>query len=339
MRIIRLNLCDIGTRSRRFAARSFRDCHHLDGPTPLKQGRKGAWRSARRGYALLVVLLLLSVAASAMTGMCLRSLKAAAAANDAADALQTRWGRVSCQATVLPQAEELLVASETRLRRPVSSVWASVRLGSERFDILVSDEQAKLNLGALYTWSGPPEAERALSAAAARAGMFWKDLHPPVILLRPSETAPPFESFGEVFKAIEPKILCGNAAQPGLGSDVTLWGDGRLNFRRSSADAADKIIAPVAGSGAAPKLMEARKRDPKLQLSDALDLLQLTREQHDILARRLCDTSGCHSLWIVSRPDDVGVNGASPAVQRAAYSLKVVGRDAAGSQRTFVFYY
>ena len=288
---------------------------------------------------MLVVLLLLSVAASAMTGMCLRGLKAAAAASDAAEGLQARWGRASCQATLLPQAEELLGATERRLRRPVSSAWVSVRLGHERFDLLLSDEQAKLNLGALYARSGPQEAEVALSAAAARAGTYWKDLHPPVILLRPSETMPPFESFGQVFDAIEAKLLCGSPTQPGLGNEVTLWGDGRLNFRRSSVKALDQIVSPVAGSGAAPKLLEALKRNPKLQFSDALDLLQLTREQRDALAGRLCDASGCHSLWIVSRPDELRVSGPTTAAQRAVYSLEVVGRDAAGSQRKFAFCY
>ena len=123
-------------------------------------------RTGSRGYVLILTLFLLVIAAVAMVGVVRASMGRALAAVDAQRDLQRRWGTVSCARTLLPRAESILNAAEQRTGRPAAAVDIALTLGGQPFALTVADEQAKLNVNALYESGKRPAVERAARDAA-----------------------------------------------------------------------------------------------------------------------------------------------------------------------------
>src|SRR5687768_11408596 len=94
------------------------------------------------------------------------SLRRAAAAREAAEELQRRWGATSCRLAVMPAIESVLVDQERKLRRPVAAHRARLRLGRQTFDLVLADEQAKANVNVLLD-----EADRATAETRMREAM------------------------------------------------------------------------------------------------------------------------------------------------------------------------
>jgi hypothetical protein len=114
-------------------------------PRPQVTGRHGR----RRGYVLVVTLAVLVLAAGLMVGLGRAAVRHAVRAGEARDDLQRRWGTASCRQAVLPIAERLLAEEERRRGGPVPALTAAVRLGGQRFDLTLADEQAKADVNAL----------------------------------------------------------------------------------------------------------------------------------------------------------------------------------------------
>src|ERR1700735_3589628 len=102
-----------------------------------------------RGYVLLTSLLLLLLVSAAMASACRLSLRQALAAQEAQRSLQARWASISCEKTLLPLAETILTAEENRTHVPVVSCWRSMNLGGVDVQLLIADEQAKINAQSL----------------------------------------------------------------------------------------------------------------------------------------------------------------------------------------------
>ena len=85
-------------------------------------------RRQRSGYVLLLTLLLVSIAATAMTVVGRRSLAAGLRARESHEALQRRWAVTSCQRTFLPQAEAILDRAGQQSAQPVSTVRFELEL-------------------------------------------------------------------------------------------------------------------------------------------------------------------------------------------------------------------
>src|SRR5580698_10084320 len=98
-------------------------------------------RNRRRGFVLLMILVLLAVAASVLGGICRLSLGNALAATQDAEELQHRWGVLSCEATLLPHAEFLLQNAEAARHRPVAAIDLQFKLGGQDFSCRIADEQ------------------------------------------------------------------------------------------------------------------------------------------------------------------------------------------------------
>lgn len=287
----------------------------------------------QRGYVLLLTLVVLMLAATVMAAMARRSFSRALSAERAAQELQRRWGVLSCQQVVLPDAERVLRSTERLSGRPVSSVRHTVTLGQQAFELVLSDEQAKLNVNALLRQRGRTEAERIvrevlrggggggsaggetvrLSIDSGRRASVESEVDDP--------DDRPLHTLSEVFPSASPGALIGATAGPSLTADVTCWSTGELNFRRASVAALRQFCSPAVDALELRKLLDAREKSPNLRASDALDRLQLTDDARDSLELRLVDESQCHSLWIVARTR-----------QRAWYHLFVTDRSVSESQ-------
>lgn len=283
------------------------------------------WHCRQRGYVLLLTLLVLMLAATAMAAVARRSFNRALLAQRTGEALQRRWGVLSCQRTLLPNVEGILSGAERATARTLVGVRRTVTLGGQEFELVLSDEQAKLNANALLRQRGRTEAERVLHEVLRASGSRTR-----VRLSgdrRRSAPAPlgglviddpddrPLQSLSQMFPAASPAALLGGPATGSATTDVTCWGSGELNYRRASATALRQFCAPAVDAIEMRKLLSMREKSPDVRASDALDRLQLDDDVRDSLDLRLVEGSSCHSLWIVARTR-----------QRAWYHLFVLDR-------------
>ena len=263
----------------------------------------------RRGYVLVLALLLLVIAGAMLAVVARRSLGRAADAVAGERALQAKWAAVSIGDALPPRVDRFLSSS----RRPV--VEAMLTLGDgpsrQRVRLLVGDESAKANLNAVHE-RDPSAVPGAVLALAPQADLRL-DLRPN----RPEPAGefdappPPFGTFGQVFAAPPPIDLA--AATTAL----TVFGDGRLNLARASPAAVRVTTAGVLSPAEAARLVELRdgmRGSATSQLFEAMDLPQRDRER---LSSLLTTTSTAQSVWVF--PD------AGPAELRVIESFPDLG--------------
>ena len=249
---------------------------------------------------------LLVLAATLMVSIGRASLRRAAAAREAADDLQRRWGMTSCRIAVMPAIESVLVDQERRTRRPVAVHRARLRLGEQTFDLVLADEQAKANVNVLLDEGDRTGAETRMRESMTGTGIGH------LVRLRPdpaivstvragaggrgnANTAPATQpllprrvtGFGQVFDDVPPAQLIGASQW------VTCWGNGLVNARRAP-QAALKLATPLSGVEIAALLRLREGPTPGGGLLKSANIKPRP-------GLHLTESSACHSLWIVAR--------------------------------------
>jgi hypothetical protein len=264
-------------------------------------------RRRSSGFALLLSLALVLLAGSALAAAARRSVVAAVGAQGDLAELQRRWAMISCRDTLLPRAEALL---SKRRGEPVAAERRFVcRLAGVEYELIVTDEQGKVNLNRLLAGGEEREASAvaaALTAAARRA------CDPPVeIELRPRpaeagpttqpNAAPRLVSYGQVFVAAAPADLAGDAPHRAVAGTVTCWSDGAVNIRRASDEVVSHACDGHLGPEVVRDLLAARRRDPTATLESLLAAADGINDRHKAIVRQiLTDRSRCHGLWVVA---------------------------------------
>lgn len=290
---------------------------------PFTRARAGR----QRAYVLPLTLLLLTVAAASLAGVCRASFEKAVQAAGAREDLQRRWAITTCRAALLPKAERVLAGAAPSETGPASEVRLRVTLGGMPLDLVFGDEQAKVNVNVLYRDGGRTGAERAVRELTLAAADVRVALTPGAPLAEPGlvealqqdDELRAFETFSQVFNSVSPRALVfpGGAAERSAVAELTCWGDGTLNFRRASVAALKRACPKSLGATGAARLVAIRQKDPDLDLWEAFEQLELSDEQHAEAEERLTDESSCHSLWIVAR-----------AAARSWYDFSVADADA-----------
>lgn len=270
-----------------------------------------------------MTLLLLTLAASAMSGLCLRSLRLANASIRAQEELQCRWGKVSCRSSLLPAAKHLLDVEEKQRKEPVARLLTNLKLGGQNFDLIFSDEQAKANLNAIWERRGRGGAEM-----AARRLMGTSNLR---VALAPrlskNPNAIPLESLGQIFaKSSAKQWITTDERSPAPIDQLTCWGSGTLNFRRAPLGAIQQACLPALSLAQSQRLEALRRRSPELSLDAMLDQLELPIEHRQRAKTWLAETSSCHSLWIIAGTKD-----------RNYYELAVLDQSDSNEPKIFCF--
>jgi len=302
--------------------------------TPIRMNR----RPARRGVVLLIVLVAIVLIAAALVEVSRASSQSQIASLRARDALQQRWGMISCERVVLPAAAGLLARSDEStkqalpatagLRRPrmPAVLTDRVLLGGQSFDLILADEDAKADLNVIYDIGGRNGCEKVLGDTLALSEMRAVRLRPRrrsfdvrtaadsrgqpsqlggpnagEISVSPSaDSLPPaFATWGEVFDFNRVNDLSGDLRHIAAATrEVTLWGSGRLNVWRASDDAIVAVCREVVQDGLAKRIQQ-RIRSTSLSQID-LVLRQTVSNEQDRrrLADLLADDSRCSSLWI-----------------------------------------
>jgi hypothetical protein len=257
-------------------------------------------RRSRRGYVLLMTLVLIVIAVLCLAGLARRSLQLALDAKEAQDELQRRWLALSCREMLLDHAEELFIQAEDAVdRRPQ---WPASKDSSAVFStagmqvrVVLGDEDAKLNLNSLY--ARRPDDVRPLLiryAGGSLAPKLAPDVRPEAKRRKRS-----FASWGQVFDLAAVFSQGHGAELMTATGDLTCWGDAKPNIRRSSDAALQEAATLALNREAARKLVTARADfEGDLLLPELLAKLDLRRTDQMKLRSALSDRSSCYSLWL-----------------------------------------
>ena len=259
----------------------------------------GCVRRRGRGYVLVLVLFAVAIAATSMAAVCRSGLEKAVAAERAGTDLQRRWAVMTLRASLLPKAEAVLLKAEV----PAAEARRAVRLGGQSFTLVFGDESAKANVNLLYARGGLAGAEREVRAAVQSTGSTLP------VELRPfpgrgasfgAPDADPdqplaFETMGQVLRGAPSA-----GALVVAGGGMTCWGDGTINVRRASKGALRAALGGQMPAGEIDRLVAARDKDPKRDVSDVFDELHLSDARREAAESLVTEDSNCHSLWIIS---------------------------------------
>ncbi len=256
----------------------------------------------RRGFALLMSLVLILLCAILLAGLARYSLSMASDCHEARRELQRHWGTVSLSRTVLTQAQQIVAehvqdrATRPEDQSPLFPIEETVRLGELDFHVLLDDESRKLNLNRLYLAGGSGKVYEALQGLRQSRAALRLRPHPDHVR---NVTVRPFESWGQVYRLDElptrqhPARWLATAAE-----EVTCWGDGRVHYRFCSDPVLEIVAREAAGPVTAGRLLRLRSEEPLLELDELLSRLALRQRENYRLRSWLTDQSGCYSAWI-----------------------------------------
>jgi type II secretory pathway component PulK len=264
-----------------------------------------AWGWRRRGFVLLAALMLLALVAVLLLGLSRRSGARAIEARDAAVQLQRQWGVRTLGAAALLRAEELLDLEnrerQARNRPMLATRAGTLDMGGQRFDWVVSDEQAKVNVNTLLQSSDPAGATQGVRrlldpSAGARVRI---DPH-----ASSSDALAPLVGWGQVFPDADAETLMGfGQRHPALTEAVTLWGDGRLNLRRTTAARLEAVAGRQLSGAQVRRIIEARFDRPQGGIEAWLATAGVSDEAREALRPLLTTRSHCHAVAIAVQND------------------------------------
>jgi hypothetical protein len=250
-----------------------------------------------------MTLVLVLLAGAAMVGLAQRSFVGALEAESAERELQRRWAVTSMRATLLGRLESLLAELEgfdpnappDKQRLPAPARGLTVELGDARYDLVVTDEQAKLNANRLLRANTRGQAESAIRELTGAAPAS-------VVRVRPTRGVKAVFGYGQLFHGVAPGQLVGQPDRGGLARNVTCWGDGKVNIARAPEDVIVRACRREVGPRVVRLLLEHRRNNPAAGLDELLKRIdRLGDKDRGKLEALLTDRSSCHGLWIVTR--------------------------------------
>lgn len=264
----------------------------------------GGRRRARRGFVLLMSLVLILLVGVLLVGLARHSLLLSTESQEAAADLQRRWGVVYLSRALLSDPAARIAAG--RGDSPVRPQWlpicAVVRLGGLTFRITLDDENRKLNLNRLRSTGGTPQLLRLVHPFAGAAR----------VELRPLPASPlgvrPFDSWGQVVDFVPADDASQHYDQlQALSRRMTCWGSAKVNLRHCDDEVLRTVGTLAAGPVAGHRLVALRDAAPALARDDLLAQLAVDTRQLALLQGWLSEESDCYSLWLVGadRPASV----------------------------------
>lgn len=269
----------------------------------------------RRGYVLLMTLVLIVLAGFLLTSVARHSLRAALDALELQQEMQRRWAAYSCRQALLPRFEQILTSQrKTRDERKAGAddstpddghaadpayapLVARFVLADMQVTLLLADENAKINLNTACRVHGRGEVNRLVRALAS-------DRHLPPIRTRPEldkDGRPSFQSWGQIF-AFDQARRDVNVPLALLRAttSLTCWGSGKLHPHRASDLALEQLCRHVLAPRDVERLLELRRKHPKHTGEQLTQGLALRQSEADRLSELFGEGPSCRSLWLVT---------------------------------------
>lgn len=260
-------------------------------------------RIKKSAFALVIVLLVIVISGTVLASCARYSCQKALQASKAQRELQMRWGTISCKEVVLSAAEAVLRKSTegdaaVLVERP--SRYLSLTFGGLTYHLLLSDEQAKMNVNTALRYRGVQGITESLSS-------LQQDM--PVHLPQRVDNKEPgqkdagptsYTFFDDLLVYDHPAQLV-SPIEPSqrISSKITFWTDGRINFRRVSPQVLQEAMKGLIEDSLLGELLQIRESLPDCTLGEALSQIELKPSQRSQLLRYITDQSDCYSLWVV----------------------------------------
>lgn len=263
----------------------------------LNNSNSRATRLAGRkdqGFTLVMTLLLLVVVAASSLSMVRSSLNQALRAQSAQTDLQRRWGMWSCQAALLPNIEAVLIDSQEQSESTFASKTLTLPLSGHTYEVVLGDEQAKVNINHLYSRRGRVQCDKAVRSLTSPETLVPIQLSPARAGQRSGNVDATTSFFGF------DQIIVGNAPSQAraVSKHLTCWGDGRVNIHRAAAQVIATACAPLLTIAQAKTLVRLRTDYPGMSAAKLLAELDVRGIKAGRLLSMLTDQSACHSLWV-----------------------------------------
>jgi hypothetical protein len=252
-----------------------------------------------------MTMMLIALAGLILAGTARYSLGLAMQSLAAQEQLQRQWGSLSLRRALLEQAPKLFAppdrenspADGNAVKRP--AMGFAIKLGHLHFELVLADEDAKLNLNSIYVLGQREACTRLLSNQTGAMEL--------PMMLRPYRTQsqdqsqPAFDSWGQVY-ALEQLAADQSAPRALLVAthSTTLWGSGQLNLRQASDESVAQLCGLVVDRSAVEQLLARRAASDDWQLVDLWESLSINQKQRRQLQSMTTDTSHCYSLWMRS---------------------------------------
>ena len=255
------------------------------------------------GFALVIVLLVIVISGTVLASCARYSCQKAIEASKAQRELQIRWGSLSCKEVILNSAEAVLQESidgEVPALVERSNRYLSLSFGGLAYHLLLSDEQAKMNVNTTLRYRGAQGVAESLVA-------LQQDM--PLHLLQrgsnketgqeDSETTS-YSFFDDLLVYDHPTQLV-SLVDPTqrISSKITFWTDGQINFRRASIQVLQEAVKGLVDDSLLGELLQIRESLPDCTLGEALSQMEMKSSQRNQLLRYITDQSNCYSLWVV----------------------------------------
>ncbi|MCC7409228.1 MAG: hypothetical protein IT442_14275 [Phycisphaeraceae bacterium] len=279
-----------------------------------------------RGFALILTLMLLVVAGTALGVVTRLSLARAADAAHAQQELQLRWGTISLHNLLLSRPEKILQQAEESSETPLPFVRDALNLGGVTFTWTVADEQAKVNLNTILARHDLTQATAVAGRVAVAAGQAISAELRPLRSSSPEQTdtsssiasgggggggdsesskdaTGSFGSFEQVYPRATLEELFGLELGPdhGIAANLTLWGDGKVNFHRADAETMAEACQPTLSAGTIGELVSLRTRRPGITVAEAVGQIELKDDQRQAAMELLTDRSTCYSVLLTAQ--------------------------------------
>jgi hypothetical protein len=263
-------------------------------------------RRRRSGFVLLMVLVVVVLAGAALVGVARRSMLQAVDVKARAHALQRKWAVRSLRDTLLDRVARAFGQRQSDAKASDSvgpdQLRVDLRLSGREYLLVMTDEQARLNVNLLLADHSPGEVESTLRRLIDASGheLLLRPLSGTQLRLNPSLRRAA-GGYGQIFPSASPADLVGLAGGDGLVDRITCWGDGRLNFARAHPDTVRALVNRALSPPIVEALISAREKQPDGDLKQWIGSLdQISRRDAHEIRHWLTDRSNCFGLWIVT---------------------------------------
>lgn len=269
-------------------------------------------RRPKRGYVLLMTLMLLTVCGMMLTAIASHSMSLSLESHLASKDLQRRWVMASLQRFAMDHRHEILTKSvtDTESDQKIDIVLPSsaVTIGIEGtlYSVRLDDEQAKLNINTVIAHRDSEIATKLVRKLSPKVDSL-------TVRLRVAEVgtensgASRLESWGQVFE-IAPKMKDATGVPQAIDRAtrrVTLWGPyGKLHFRAAEQEVLQEVCRLAIDPKETSELIKLRSENPDKNLEAILNMTDLSYDKRTRLLKLLTSSPQAHSVWIHARQQD-----------------------------------
>ncbi|MBN1941691.1 MAG: hypothetical protein JW849_00185 [Phycisphaerae bacterium] len=260
-------------------------------------------RLNHNAFVLVIALLVIAICGTVLASCARYSCQKALQASEAQRELQMRWGAISCKETILPAAESVLRES-TEEKAPVlverPSRYLSLTLGGLTYHLLLSDEQAKMNINTALRYRGKQGVTESLAVLQQDMPIHLTQRIGTLETGGKDTSSASYSFFDDLLVYDRPAQLV-SPTEPSqrISSKITFWTDGRIHFRRASPAVLREAMKGILDSSLLGQLLQIRESLPDCTLGEAFSQMELKGTQQKQIFRYVTDQSNCHSLWVI----------------------------------------